>query len=166
MTPFDLKRLDSYANNVVDYHVILDLLPHVASLYFDKRLGDEVSLSAVQASILLGMGLQRKSIEEVEVRVLRTSPKGYQNHFLIADVQRSTNRKSCRCPSRKRSTALFNKLIRKISKKLTDIQKEAIGADIPVAPPPQLKSSTESGMTATATAAVAEKLRQNHGNLS
>ena len=33
--------------------------------------------------------------------------------------------------------ALFNKLIRKISKKLTDIQKEAIGADIPVAPPPR-----------------------------
>jgi tRNA(Met) C34 N-acetyltransferase TmcA len=115
VTPFDLKRLDSYANNVVDYHVILDLLPHVASLYFDKRLGDEVSLSAVQASILLGMGLQRKSIEEVEVRVLRTSPKGYQNHFLIADVQRSTNRKSCRCPSRKRwrcSTSLSERSAR------------------------------------------------------
>jgi len=31
--------------------------------------------------------------------------------------------------------ALFNKLIRKISKKLIDIQKEAIGADIPVIPP-------------------------------
>lgn len=67
LTPFDLKRLESYANNMVDYHVILDLLPSVASLYFDKRLGDDVSLSAVQASILLGMGLQRKSIEEVEV---------------------------------------------------------------------------------------------------
>ena len=70
VTPFDLKRLDSYANNIVDYHVILDLLPCVSSLYFDKRLGDDVSLSAVQASILLGMGLQRKSIEEVEVRAI------------------------------------------------------------------------------------------------
>lgn len=70
MTPFDLKRLDSYANNMVDYHVILDLLPCVAFLYFDKRLGDDVNLSAVQASILLGMGLQRKSIEEVEVSVI------------------------------------------------------------------------------------------------
>jgi N-acetyltransferase 10 len=70
VTPFDLKRLDSYANNMVDYHVILDLLPYVASLYFGKRLGDDVSLSAVQASILLGMGLQRKSIEEVEVSVI------------------------------------------------------------------------------------------------
>ena len=67
MTPFDLKRLDSYANNMVDYHVVLDLLPCVSDLYFDKRLGNDVNLSAVQASILLGMGLQRKSIEEVEV---------------------------------------------------------------------------------------------------
>lgn len=67
VTPFDLKRLDSYANNMVDYHVILDLLPYVSSLYFDKRLGEDVNLSPVQASILLGMGLQRKSIEEVEV---------------------------------------------------------------------------------------------------
>lgn len=38
--------------------------------------------------------------------------------------------------------ALFNKLVRKISKKLTDIQKEAIGADIPIITPQQ--NSTES----------------------
>jgi len=66
MSPFDLKRLESYANNMLDYHVVLDLLPAVASLYFQGRLGD-VKLSAVQASILLGLGLQRKTIEEVEV---------------------------------------------------------------------------------------------------
>lgn len=67
LSPFDLKRLESYANNMLDYHVILDLLPTVASLYFEKRLGDEVHLSAVQSSILLALGLQRKAIEEVEV---------------------------------------------------------------------------------------------------
>ena len=67
MSPFDLKRLESYANNQLDYHVILDLLPTVASLYFEKRLGEDVHLSAVQSSILLALGLQRKSIEEVEV---------------------------------------------------------------------------------------------------
>jgi len=38
LTPFDLKRLESYANNMLDYHVVLDLLPTVASLYFQKRL--------------------------------------------------------------------------------------------------------------------------------
>ncbi len=67
MTPFDLKRLESYANNMLDYHVILDLLPMVAIFYFDKRLGLDLRLSAVQSSILLALGLQRKSIEEVEV---------------------------------------------------------------------------------------------------
>lgn len=65
--PFDLKRLESYANNMVDYHVIMDLLPIVSSLYFEKRLGDEVKLGAVQSSILLALGLQRKTIEQVEV---------------------------------------------------------------------------------------------------
>lgn len=53
---------------MLDYHVILDLLPAVASLFFEKRLGD-VHLSAVQSSILLALGLQRKSVEEVEVRL-------------------------------------------------------------------------------------------------
>jgi N-acetyltransferase 10 len=67
LAPFDVKRLESYANNMLDYHVILDLLPTVAALYFEKRLGEEVRLSAVQSSILLALGLQRKSIEEVEV---------------------------------------------------------------------------------------------------
>jgi N-acetyltransferase 10 len=52
---------------MLDYHVVLDLLPTVASLYFEGRLGGDVKLSAVQASILLGLGLQRKTIEEIEV---------------------------------------------------------------------------------------------------
>jgi tRNA(Met) C34 N-acetyltransferase TmcA len=68
LTPFDVKRLKSYAQNSLDYHVIVDLLPTVALLYFEKRLGNEVRLSVIQSSILLGMGLQRKSVEEVEVR--------------------------------------------------------------------------------------------------
>lgn len=69
MSPYDLRRLESYANNMLDYHVILDLLPTVAFLYFEKRLGDQVRLSAVQCTILLALGLQRKTIEDVEVCV-------------------------------------------------------------------------------------------------
>ena len=52
---------------MLDYHVILDLLPTIASLYFDRRLGADVRLSAVQSSIFLAMGLQRKSVEDIEV---------------------------------------------------------------------------------------------------
>ncbi|KAG6857245.1 hypothetical protein H0H87_007078 [Tephrocybe sp. NHM501043] len=102
-TPFDLKRLESYANNMLDYHVILDLLPTLASLYFQKRLGEDVRLSAVQSSILLALGLQRKTIEEVE-----------------AELQVSVSQ----------GLALFVKVIRKISKRLVDVQKEAISAGL------------------------------------
>ncbi|GLB38826.1 putative RNA cytidine acetyltransferase with specificity toward both 18S rRNA and tRNAs [Lyophyllum shimeji] len=104
LTPFDLKRLESYANNMLDYHVILDLLPTVASLYFQKRLGDEVRLSAVQSSILLAIGLQRKTIEDVE-----------------AELQIGVSQ----------ALALFVKIIRKISKRLVNIQKAAISAELP-----------------------------------
>ena len=68
-SPFDLARLDSYANNLLDYHVILDLLPPLAHLYFTNRLISppcNVSLSGVQQSILLAIGLQRKDLSDVE----------------------------------------------------------------------------------------------------
>lgn len=68
LSPFDSKRLESYANNMLDYHVILDLMPIVAGLYFLRRLGEDVKLTAVQSAILLAVGLQRKSVEDVEVR--------------------------------------------------------------------------------------------------
>ncbi|GLI78515.1 N-acetyltransferase 10 [Penicillium ochrochloron] len=65
-SPFDLKRLDSYANNLLDYHVILDMVPAIAEYYFANRLGGKVSLSGVQQSILLAIGLQRKSMDDLE----------------------------------------------------------------------------------------------------
>ncbi|WEW58738.1 N-acetyltransferase 10 [Emydomyces testavorans] len=65
-SPFDLKRLDSYANNLLDYHVILDMVPTIASFYFSGRLAPSVNLSGVQQSILLAIGLQRKSFDDVE----------------------------------------------------------------------------------------------------
>lgn len=77
LTPFDLKRLEAYGNNILDYHVIMDLLPLLSQLYFQRRLDgaqqegtdakSKVHLSPVQSAILLGMGLQRKSVEELEV---------------------------------------------------------------------------------------------------
>ncbi|KAI5304942.1 killer toxin resistant protein [Ascosphaera pollenicola] len=65
-SPFDLKRLDSYANNLLDYHVILDLVPIIAEFYFSGRLGQKVNLSGIQQSILLGVGLQRKTFDDIE----------------------------------------------------------------------------------------------------
>lgn len=65
-SPFDLKRLDSYANNVLDYHVILDMVPTIAEYYFAGRLNGRVSLSGVQQSILLAIGSQRKNLESLQ----------------------------------------------------------------------------------------------------
>ena len=65
-SPFDLKRLESYANNMLDYHVIIDMIPSVAFLYFTGRFSSSVSLTGVQQSILLAIGLQRKVLEDVE----------------------------------------------------------------------------------------------------
>ncbi|KAJ7511854.1 GNAT acetyltransferase 2-domain-containing protein [Mycena galericulata] len=109
LTPFDLKRLEAYANNMLDYHAILDLVPIIATLFFEKRLsgtGEEgdIRLSAVQSAILLGLGLQRKDIDEIETEL--TLPVS-------------------------QTLALFSKVIRKITKRLVGIQKAAIGADIP-----------------------------------
>lgn len=67
INPFDMKRLNSYADNMVEYHVILDLVPVLAGLYFGKRLGAECTLSAAQQAILLALGLQRKPVEALEV---------------------------------------------------------------------------------------------------
>ncbi|KAI0314072.1 DUF699-domain-containing protein [Amylostereum chailletii] len=126
LSPFDLKRLESYAQNALDYHVILDLLPTVAALYFEHRLGDETRLSAVQSSILLGMGLQRKSVEDVE-----------------SELQLPVSQ----------ALALFVKLVRKITTKLQDIQKAAIGATLPA-------PSRGTTLPSTADVPVAEAVRQ------
>lgn len=91
---YDLKRLESYANNMLDYHVIMDLLPVIAQQFFTGRLSagnsstpmeqnidadmneaattvadSVVQLSAVQKAILLGMGLQHKSVDQISTEL-------------------------------------------------------------------------------------------------
>ncbi|KAK4885895.1 hypothetical protein RN001_002166 [Aquatica leii] len=62
LTSYDVKRLEMYSNNLVDYHLIIDLMPTLGKLYFLNQLGD-TQLSAVQSAILLGIGLQHKTID-------------------------------------------------------------------------------------------------------
>ncbi|KAH3668778.1 hypothetical protein OGAPHI_002533 [Ogataea philodendri] len=64
-SPFDLKRLESYANNLIDYHVVVDMLPILSYLYFQGRISSEVSLSNVQAAILVAIGLQHKDMDKI-----------------------------------------------------------------------------------------------------
>ena len=48
---YDIKRLEMYAQNLVDYHLVIDLVPQIAKLYFTIQLGDEFNLSLVQSVI-------------------------------------------------------------------------------------------------------------------
>lgn len=62
---FDLRRLDSYSKNMVDFHLVMDLVPVIAKLFFTKKTlpRGSVNLSYVQSAILIGVGLQFKKIE-------------------------------------------------------------------------------------------------------
>jgi N-acetyltransferase 10 len=73
LSPFDLKRLESYADNMLDYHVILDMVPLIANLHFTGRLRNLVSISPTQSAVLLAIGLQRKTLESLEKELGVTS---------------------------------------------------------------------------------------------
>ena len=60
----DFKRLQAYANNLVDFHLILDLLPILSRLFFLKDFGS-LKVSYSQAAILVGLGLQHRNVEEI-----------------------------------------------------------------------------------------------------
>lgn len=64
LTNDDLSRLASYSHNLVDYHMIMDLIPALSRLYFKRRFG-EMSLSSLQEAILIGEGLQHKTVDEL-----------------------------------------------------------------------------------------------------
>lgn len=56
--------LQAYSSNLVDYHLILDLLPSLARLYLSGQL--PATLSYGQAAILLCLGLQQRELNDVE----------------------------------------------------------------------------------------------------
>eukprot|EP00542_Grammatophora_oceanica_P004084 CAMPEP_0194065280 /NCGR_PEP_ID=MMETSP0009_2-20130614/85321_1 /TAXON_ID=210454 /ORGANISM="Grammatophora oceanica, Strain CCMP 410" /LENGTH=150 /DNA_ID=CAMNT_0038718077 /DNA_START=57 /DNA_END=506 /DNA_ORIENTATION=- len=65
LTLHDLKRLELYGRNLCDHHLVTDLLPAVARLYFLSRLGDAFSLSSVQAALLCGIGVQSRKVDDL-----------------------------------------------------------------------------------------------------
>jgi N-acetyltransferase 10 len=104
LTPFDHKRLESYANGLLDYHVVLDLIPTIAQLYFTGRLRSSIKLTPVQQAILLAIGLQRKEVDAVSEEL---------------SVQTS------------QVLAMFIKILRKITSHFASLVTGAIAADMP-----------------------------------
>jgi N-acetyltransferase 10 len=66
--PYDLKRLEMYSRNMVDYHLIMDLIPAISRLYFLNQLGD-LALSAAQSvgHLVLSWGRKRKECGAIYV---------------------------------------------------------------------------------------------------
>jgi len=64
LTPYDIKRLELYSNNMADHHLVTDLIPVLARLVLTRQLG-ELHLSAVQLAILVGQGLQHKTVDDL-----------------------------------------------------------------------------------------------------
>lgn len=61
----DIKRLESYSHSLVDYHLVLDLFPHLARLYFMNRFPKTFTLTPGQSLFLVGLGLQHKSVDDI-----------------------------------------------------------------------------------------------------
>jgi len=99
---YDMRRLQSYANNLVDHHLVMDLVPLLASLRFTNRL--RTPLSHVQAAILLGLGLQHKTLDSLSVEL------GLPPSQMLA---------------------LFNKSVRRIVTTLRAVEESAEGATLP-----------------------------------
>ncbi|XP_061078586.1 RNA cytidine acetyltransferase [Conger conger] len=101
-SPYDLKRLEMYSRNMVDYHLVMDMIPAVARMFFLKQLGP-VSLSTAQCALLLGIGLQHKTVDDLEKEI--SLPSG-------------------------QIMGLFNRLIRKVVQFFSSIQEKAVEAEM------------------------------------
>ncbi|KAK8741134.1 hypothetical protein OTU49_002513 [Cherax quadricarinatus] len=99
----DLQRLETYSKNLADRHLIMDLLPSIASLYFMKKISP-VHLSPLQSSLLVGLGLQLKSFDEV-IKPLDLPIES--------------------------ALGVFNRAIRRLLKALSTIQETALARHLP-----------------------------------
>ncbi|KAK4532580.1 hypothetical protein CCYA_CCYA13G3437 [Cyanidiococcus yangmingshanensis] len=136
----DLQRLAAYAQHTLDYHVILDLVPTLARLYFEGRFATEcITLSPAQQAILLGMGLQHRSLDD-----------------LSADMDLGSAQ----------LLALFGKICRKFATEWKRLAEEAASADLPQDPSLQPSFAQEANGFASASALDSPKTRaDDDGNV-
>ncbi|XP_042231993.1 RNA cytidine acetyltransferase-like [Homarus americanus] len=92
LTSGDLHRLEEFVRHQCDAALIADIVPALARLYFLKKIPD-FKLKPVQAAILCGTGVQRKSAQTVasELGVERSIVMS-QMHGLITDLTKQMKR--------------------------------------------------------------------------
>ncbi|KRY87377.1 Trehalase [Trichinella pseudospiralis] len=86
-TNHDLKRIEMYSRNLIDHHLIVDLVPSIAKLYFLGKLN--ISLNAVEVAILLGFGLQLKNVADLakELKLQSAQVLALFNRIIIKCIQ-------------------------------------------------------------------------------
>ena len=62
LTAHDLRRLEKYAQSLVDHHLVADLVPPLARAYFGGKV--PATMSYAQTAIVLTVGLQHKEMDD------------------------------------------------------------------------------------------------------
>ena len=106
-TSSDIKRLEKYSDNMSDYHLIMDLVPYLARLYYLNLMSD-VHFSRIQSTILLSLGLQHKTIDQIVEKLNKSS----ENNDVLESPQ---------------ILGLLNHIIRKATKYFNQILKNHVG---------------------------------------
>merc|ERR1712217_473534 len=64
VTRDDVHRLEQYGRNLVEYSLVLDIVPALAQLFLARRM-PEVRLSPLQCAILVAVGCQHHTFDEL-----------------------------------------------------------------------------------------------------
>lgn len=99
-----MRRLEAYSKNMVDFHLILDLLPTIARLFFLNKFSKNVRLVYTQAAILIGMGLQHKGVDIISGEL----------NIPVSQI-----------------LAQFNKTIRKVAREVASVYEKEIENQLP-----------------------------------
>lgn len=99
----DLHRLEKYSNNLADRYLVTDLLPNIATLFFLNKF-PSVHLSPVQSGLLVGLGLQMKTMDNV---------------VSTLDITLES------------ALGQFNRAIRRLLKAMTSIQESSLAQHLP-----------------------------------
>ena len=110
ITAHDVKRLEKYAQSLVDHHLVADLVPPLARSFFAGRIPTTMSYS--QVAILLQLGLQYKEMDDVAKGLGLPTPQ---------------------------VMALYNKAMRKLYTALRTAKEREVEAAMPPGSVPELK---------------------------
>ena len=110
ITAHDVKRLEKYAQSLVDHHLVADLVPPLARAFFAGQIPTSMSYS--QVAILLQLGLQYKEMDDVAKGLGLPTPQ---------------------------VMALYNKAMRKLHTALRTAKEREVEAAMPAGSVPELK---------------------------